>query len=244
MESNDSFRLIDRDVAVLWLCALLGMIAVFVPAHAEVRAEAGFGVCHHALAQDASWSYRDWGNYQNHNSIEPACYQLSALWTPVHVHDFDSGLRFALVDLGTTSANGNTYPVNEAAYFDSRTNHTAITSSDTGVVYGKGHSRGFTLGPVIERRYSDFTVGAEVGMAFLYSTWHAYATDMNGTHGEWRDADGWRHTPYLGAQLRYKWLSCSIRRYQDVGAHRACQGCWGLTLGPVVQATIGMSIPL
>lgn len=234
--------LTDKDV--FYICVILGLLAYLwiSPAHAQVRFELGIGKCDHSLAQDGSWSYRDWGSYQNHNDVHPGCAQAGAIWMPAHRWGLDFGLRGAVVDLGAVKATGNTYPINEAAYFQARTARTAVVDGGQGTLSGEGSSWGFTIGPVMEKRFGNFNLGGELGLAYIKSTWHVSMSDP--LLIDWHNADGWRWTNYVGAQARYKLAYVSVRRYADVGAWSSEPGRWGLTLGPVIQASVGLSVPL
>ena len=231
--------LTDKDV--FYICVILGLLAYMwiSPAHAQVRLELGIGKCQHSLAQDGSWHYT-YGGYQNNNSVRPTCYQAGASWMPAHRWGLDFGVRGSFVELGEVKASGNSYPINEAAYFQARSTRTAFNDGGQGYASGEGSSWGYTVGPVVEKRLGSLTLGGEAGLAYIHSTWHANTV----LYPSWAFADGWRWTNYLGAQVRYKIAYVSVRRYADVGAWRPCDGCWGLTLGPVVQATIGLSVPL
>lgn len=244
------FLTIKDIVYILVILTLAGWLWVR-PAHAQVRIEGGIGKCQHSLAQDGSWHYEQ-GGFENHNQIRPSCYQFGASWMPVHRLGVNFGARFSVVDFGWVRATGNTFPINESAYFVSSATGTPLTNDGgQGVISGQGHSWGLTLGPVIEKQWRSVTFGAEAGLAYIDSTWTANASASQSPDGiagpgftEWHSADGWRWTNYVGAQIRYKFAYVSVRRYADVGAWQSCEGCWGLTLGPLVQASIGISYPL
>ncbi len=39
----------------------------------DVHLEAAGGFCQHHLAPDASWSYREWGDYETKMRLKPNC---------------------------------------------------------------------------------------------------------------------------------------------------------------------------
>lgn len=229
MKDNDAFRLFDRDVAVFWICVLLGMIAVFVPAHAkagEWRGEMYAGYCKHSLAPDASWHY-GYGGYRTNMTLRPACFNFAA----VRMIDRTFGLRAAYVDLGHVDAD-NTYPVDDLAYFAAKATNTPV-ASPTARFQGQGVSRGFSFGPLVSWRLLE----AEAGIAALYNNWHV---------DSWRYADGWNTTWYAGAAFKWRYLRIGVRRYENVHASQSKTNYQfiGPTSGQVIQTTFGISIPL
>lgn len=220
-----------------------------LPAVSAFRFEAGVGHCRHQLAPDASWSYREWGNYETKMNINPICYQVGVSYLPVEFDGVKVGFRASLVDLGRITAN-NSYPVNEQAYFLAKDTRTAV-QSDTGRFTGSGSSRGLTLGLAAETQKSGLNIGAEVGLALLRNTWRVNfpnfgAANVTGCRTDWACADGNQITPYIGVNARWKYLFVSIRQYTSVHASQSEANPLfiGPTAGSVTQMTIGASVPL
>lgn len=211
---------------------MLSLALVAGNANADLRMEASAGKCQHHLAPDASWHYEYGGIYQEKMQLNPHCLQLGLLWMPTKHY----GVRAAYVDLGAVTAD-NTYPQDEAAYFAAKNSVTAPPPAD-GRFQGIGNSKGVTFGPVIEAR----GVSAEAGVATLYNTWHAWVEGFP----TWNYADGWNATWYAGAGVRWKFLTVNVRRYANVHASQAAKNYQyiGPTSGPLLQVTVGLSVPL
>lgn len=232
--------------------AMLGLFlaAVFFAANVRaegIRLEAAGGTCRHQLAPDASWSYREWGNYETKMELKPACYQVGLLWLPYQFDEIKWGGRISYVELGTITAD-NTYPVDEPAYFRAKDTRTAVQSA-TARFHGDGRSKGFTIGLAAETRALGLDWGAEVGLAFLRSTWHVDWPDgrvVGRCRSDWACADGNQITPYIGVNARWKYLFISIRQYTSVHASQSDANPLfiGPTSGSVVQATAGISVPI
>lgn len=231
-----------RDLALLMLGLVIGVL-ISASSADDMRAEAGLGVCRHHLAADASWRYA-YGNYQTDMRLSPECGQLSLAWLPIERGRARFGLRASYVDLGSVRAN-NTFPSNEQAYFVAKDTRTAVASS-TSSFTGTGTANGFTVGPAVERSFTrDVSMGLELGVAYLYTTWHV--TSLNGMQtAPWEYADGWTRSLLGGVNARWKWLFASVRVYANVHASRANVNYQyiGPTSGPLVQGIVGVSIPL
>ncbi len=212
-----------------FLLALFALCVFMAAAHAGVRLEAFGGKCHHHLAPDASWHYGV-GGYDTDMNLSPECGQLGVMWKKETF-----GLRAAYVNLGVIRAN-NSYPLTETAYFRAKALGMAV-ASETGRFQGTGVSRGLIFGPVAESKH----LGAEVGVAALYNTWHVDFPPQG-----WKYADGWNATYYLGANVRYGRLMLAVRRYGNVHASQADKNPLyiGPTAGPVTQVLFGLSVPL
>jgi hypothetical protein len=231
-------------LALLFMCAIAGDCA---SAHADapVRLEATAGVCKHGLAPDASWSYREWGNYENKMRLNPACYQLGVSYLPLDWDGVKVGIRGAFIDLGRVTAD-NTFPVDEPEYFRAKDTRTPVRSA-TGRFHGNGTHKGFSLGLAAETHWLVFDVGAEGGLALLRNTWHVNLPGMSamvGCREDWACADGNQITPYVGVNARYKMFYVSLRQYVSVHASN-CEknGLFiGLTSGSVRQLTAGVSL--
>lgn len=255
MTDHDAFRILSRELAGRLLCALAIFAGFLLSApHArahesDVRFEIAAGNCKHRLAQDASWSYREKGDYETNMRLDPDCHQLGASWMPKWsgLGDLRLGVRGAYVHLGRIEAD-NTFPLNEPEYFRAKEEGGPV-NSETSRFTGHGSSQGFTLGLASEYPVWKFHVGAEVGAALLYSSWKAFFKNgeeqIYGCGAGWRCADGWHWTPYVGASARYEWLQISWRRYMNAHASDATQNPLfiGPTTGPVDQMLIGLSIP-
>ena len=223
---------------VRWLgiALLLWLVTFALPGFTqELRVEATAGQCTHRLAEDTNWHY-ELGGYETNMGLKPNCWNLSGVW----MMDKTFGWKAGVVDLGSVRAN-NTYPLPEQAYFDAKNNHTAIDAT-TYRFQGNGHSRGFTFGPVFEAKHKDFAVRSEAGVAVLYNTWHAWTAAA----GTWDYADSWNSTWYVGGSVRYKYLMAGVTLFRNVHASNANLNPLFIrpTTGPVVQTTVGVSIPL
>lgn len=226
------------------------LVAIGITSRSEgVRLEGAAGHCRHRLAPDASWSYREWGNYQTSMELNPACYQIGLSYLPLELYGVKFGIRGAFVNLGRVTAD-NTFPTDEKEYFRAKETRTAV-QSDTGRFQGYGTSKGFTLGLAAERRRYGLDFGAEAGIALLRNTWHVNlpgfgSAVLNGCRDDWACADCLNGTWYVGVNARYQYLFVSIRRYANVHASQAGRNPLfvGPTDGPVTQITAGISFPL
>lgn len=238
-----------RTAVIATSCFLLGLVAGMgaISSASDIRFEAMGGTCQHRLAQDASWSYREWGNYETNMNIKPACYQLGVSWMPKWGGETRLGLRISYVDLGKITAD-NTFPQDEKAYFQAKESGTPVNST-TSRFQGHGGTRGITYGLASEFPVGPLQVGPEAGAAWLFSRWKAFFPDKeeerSGCGIGWSCADGWHATMYVGATVRYEWLMFSYRRYFNAHASKASENPLfiGPTTGPVDQFVVGLSIP-
>ena len=221
----------------------------FTSIASDIRLEAAGGSCQHRLAPDASWSYREWGDYQTKMRLKPNCYQVGLSWLPWQRGATRYGIRIGYVDLGRIKAD-NEYPVDEQAYFIAKETRTPVNSA-TARFQGTGGSRGFTAGFAAETPMGAFHIGPEIGMAMLYARWHVQfpgfgAAVASGCREDWACADGWHATWYVGATARYQWLFVSYRRYMNVYTSQSEKNPLfvGPTTGPVDQVLVGISVPL
>jgi hypothetical protein len=233
------------------LLALI-LVAVFFAANVKaegLRLEGGLGRCRHHLAPDSSWSYRDWGSYENNMQVQPHCFQLGASYLPFEFGGIKLGIRGAFVDLGRVTAD-NTYPIDEPAYFRAKDSRTTVQSA-TARFTGYGTHKGFTLGLAAEKEMLGIHWGAETGLALLRNTWHVNfpgmnATAMTGCREDWACADGNQVTPYIGINARYRVFYVSVRQYSSVHASECDKNFQfiGPTAGTVTQVTAGISVAL
>lgn len=202
---------------------------------ADVRLEAAAGQCRHELGPDTSWYYQ-LGGFRTDMNMKPNCGQLGFLWEI----DKTFGIRASFVDLGHIRAD-NEYPLPEAAYFVAKATHTAINAG-TYRYQGNGGSRGFSLGPVVQKDALGMTFSAETGLAYLYNYWHAWTS----TAGTWDYADGWKWSPYFGVGVRWKILTASVRYYTGARASQSKNDPLfvGPTNGRVMQMMLGVSVRL
>jgi hypothetical protein len=230
-----------------WILIFLCFLSL--PVGADQRIEGSFGRCRHHLAPDSSWSYREWGNYDNNMQVQPHCFQVGIVVLPYEWHSVKWGVRAGFVNLGRTTAD-NTYPVDEPAYFRAKDTRTPVQSA-TGRFHGYGTHKGFTLGLAGEKEMLGIYWGAEVGAALLRNTWHVNLPGMGtvtGCRDDWACADGNQVTPYIGANARYQNFFVSVRRYSSVHASNCSLNVpfsalfTGPTSGPVTQVTAGISI--
>lgn len=236
-------------------CFLLGLAGgMGLISHAgdyqDFRIEVLGGTCQHRLAQDASWSYREWGDYQTNMQLNPDCLQAGFSWMPKwkELGGHRMGLRFAYVNLGKIVAH-NTFPADEPEYMNAKAEGRPI-NSPTSAFEGHGGSKGITYGLASEFNVKGVHVGPEAGIATLYSKWRAYfwnnEEEVFGCGVGWACADGWHSTLYAGMTVRYEWLMFSTRRYFNVHASQAEKNPLfiGPTTGPVDTFLVGLSIPL
>jgi hypothetical protein len=216
-----------------------------------LRLEGALGRCRHHLAPDSSWSYREWGTYENNMQVQPHCFQVGIVVLPYEWNSVKWGFRAAYVDLGRVTAD-NTFPLDEPEYFRAKDTRTPI-NSPTGRFHGYGTHRGLTLGLAAEKPMLGLDFGVEAGLALLRNTWHVNLPGMSamvGCREDWACADGNQITPYFGVNARYKIFYVSVRQYMSVHASNARMNVphsdlfTGPTSGPVTQVTIGVSIPL
>jgi hypothetical protein len=215
---------------------------------AALRVEIAGGICKHRLAEDSAWSYREWGDYDTNIRLDPKCYQFGFSYLPFTFKHLRWGIRAAYVDLGRLDAD-NSYPIDEAEYFRAKATRTPV-NSETGRFQATGGSRGITLGLAAEYPVGPLRIGAEIGGAGLYSTWHLdfnHAQAVNeGCRQDWACADGWNGTWYIGMTARAEWLFVSLRQYQNVHASQRSDNPLfiGPTTGRVTQVVVGLSVPL
>lgn len=224
-----------RELVLLLLGVCIG-VAIRAGMADEIRIEALLGKCRYNLADDTNWYYK-YGAFHNDIRQNAQCGQLSLLWKI----DRTFGFRASYVDFGTYSLD-NDYPIDEQAYIRARNSHTAVNSA-IGHLSGHGGAQGVAFGPAFETSAKDVTVGAETGLAYLYNWWHVSAQGVS----DWSYADGWNTTWYVGSTARWKWLEAAIRVYGNVHANGGTKinpVFTGPTSGPLVQAIVGVSVPL
>lgn len=235
--------------AVILIAAMLA-----IDAQAEgLRVELGAGQCQQARAGKGSW----WNDhYATRLDLVDDCHQLGLSATPWQWKGADIGWRFAYVNLGRTKIDS------VMAYRDdeqfSNPDGTGCDWLNEGRgclidVMGGGRARGFSLGAIAERSFGGLTVGVEGGGFVYYNHFTVYVdSHPNGQTpaghwlpARWDMARGWVGTTYLGANLRYGWLTAAVRTYAKITAHQSgCPGCSGVTNGEAWQVNVGLSIPV
>lgn len=241
-------------LAFLWtLLLFLVCMAVWSEARAEgLRFELGAGQCQQNRGGKGSW----WNDhYRTFIDLNDRCYQVGFSATPWKWRGNDLGVRFAYVDFGRVRINSEMAARDEDQFSNPDGSH-CNWSNGSGClinVKGDGHPRGFSAGGIIERKVGDFMLGAEAGMFAYYNRFtvkvSAYpdpsATPDWSWYHDWDLARGWNATPYLGANVRYGWLTASVRTYAKIVAHNREQGgSSGVTNGEAWQVMVGLSLPV
>jgi hypothetical protein len=236
-------------------------LAYYTPVKASgltegLRLELQAGQCQQNRGGKGSW----WNDhYPEFLDLNDGCRQVGLSARPWQWRGYDVGWRVAYVNLGAVRINS------VMAYRDdeqlSNPDGSSCTWGTPGPhegrgclmrVNGGGRARGFSFGGLIERQISDFVVGAEAGL-FVY---HNHFTVRITAHPDesqtpdwwwmkWDLARGPNATPYLGANVRYGWLTASVRSYAKIVAHN--RDAWkqsGVTNGEAWQVNLGLSIPL
>lgn len=226
----------------------------------DLRLELGTGFTKHRLAPPGAWHYEDDG-FQSAMKLLVGSYQVGLRWMPIKRGDTLIGIRVGYADLGKIHAS-NSFPVIEdRSNADARVNPVcdhATLHGCTGRFDGVGQTRGFYIGPAIERDFGGGVVlGIEGGLLGYESYWRAgnirvvdgtteFTPPMWGQNFTWDSARGYHVTPYVGANARWHNVYFAGRLYSQVHAADTakCADCIGMTSGPVWSVMVGYSTDL
>jgi hypothetical protein len=236
------------------LAILLGLFTIFSSPSArasDLRYEASIGQCKYGKAQDGTW-WKD--GYQTETDLKTNCGSVGISQMVFDLpHASALGWRASYVDFGIARAH-TFVPVrdDQANDFPSGAN-CDVTNNFSGCVgeyRQSGKARGFTLGPVLEKRFNAITVGIESGLYYYYSYWAVDATIPGpGTcptcapmPWSWDGARGWHTTWYVGAQVEYEGLFLRARRFNATYASQAEVNPLfiGLISGPLYSVEAGV----
>jgi hypothetical protein len=201
--------------------------------HDPLRFELQAGACKYHLAPEGSWWYE---GYQTDVKLTVPCHQFGISWLSVKRGTWRFGIRGSYVDLGEVKANNDFPAVEDGSQNDNRVNPAG--------------ARGWTIGPVAERSFGRWTVSGELGAAHLWTWWHVTQASIDGTpvNINWRYADGYKWTSYLGLGAHYSinkaWrVDLTGRRYSQVHASQAEVNSQyvGIFSGPVYSLMLGVS---
>jgi hypothetical protein len=211
--------------------------------HDPLRFELQAGACKYQLAPEGSWWYE---GYQTDVKLTVPCHQVGISWLPVKRGTWRFGVRGSYVDLGEVKANNDFPAVEDGSQNDHRVN----PAGPVGSYSGSGGAWGWTLGPVAEWSTGRWTVSGELGAAYLWTWWHVTQASIDGVpiNINWRYADGYKWTSYLGLGAHYSidkaWrVDLSLRRYSQVHASQAEVNSEyiGIFSGPVYSLMLGAS---
>lgn len=222
-----------------------------------LRLEATTGVTKHHLAPEGAWHY---SGFETNNKLLVGSYQVGLLWLPIKSGDWSLGVRGAYADLGKVRAS-NSFPVIEdRSSADARVNPICDRSTlhgCTGRFDGIGKTKGWSIGPALERDFGGgVSVGIEAGAYIYWSNWRASNIRVVDGRDEftppmwqnftWDSAKGQHVTSYVGGNARWHNLFFSARLYSQVHAADTakCNDCIGMTSGPIWSAMAGISIAL
>lgn len=220
--------------------------------HAQTRLEIAAGFTKHKLAPEGAWHY---DGFETDTRLLVGSYAVGLLWTPIKAGDWLIGARGGYANLGKVHAM-NSFPIFERGPGDARINPVcdrATLYGCTGRFNGTGTTKGWYLGPAIERNFGSVAVGAEAGAYIYHSNW--IARDLRVVDGGqefippmwegfvWDSAKGQHITPYVGANARWNNFFVSGRYYSQVHAARTelHPDFIGMTSGPVWSVMAGLS---
>jgi hypothetical protein len=215
-------------------------VADLARADTGLRWEASGGVCKLGLAPSGIW----WDKRYEHDvDVASGCFQLGVSAAPWRWRGWDFGWRAAYVDLGKFSANSIAPSRDEdmdrqpdGSNCDRNTWKDCVTRFD-----GHGHAYGVSLGGLVEKRVGKVTLGIEAGAYVYYSYYMVTTTHQYGYSEVWDRAKGVMVTPYIGVTAQHGHLMTAARVYSSIREQGDCGGCCGLTRGPAVQWTVGVS---
>lgn len=226
------------------------------PARPRLRLELGAGVAQSRLAPEGSWWY---AGFATHTELRTRAFSVGGSWLPLARGPYRLGLRAGYSDLGTVKAS-NEFPIFEdGSSRDARVNPTcdrATLAGCTGKFQGRGPTKGWSFGPVIERDFRGVTLGAEAGVFYYRAKWVATEFRAVDEHGEfvpgnfanlrWDELNKPHATWYIGATARWKLFFVQARRYALVHAADTERGkdFIGMTSGPLWSLMAGVAIAL
>jgi hypothetical protein len=218
------------------------LLLVTSSAHAEWRFETLGGQCQYKLAGDGIW----WNSGYSHGiDLTHSCTQFGFL----HLKEsgaYWTGWRVDYVNLGSVNF-ASIFPMVDGEQFTvqpdgSHCNH-QTHSGCIGNSHGWQSTEGLSLGAVMEDRNYAVAFGMEGGIYAYYGKFHYSVSTPYMHHGE-DTFGGWRASPYLGVSARYGYIEAQVRAYMGIKTHTpGCGDCTGITKGPVMQASIGLSVP-
>jgi len=202
----------------------------------EFRLEAGAGIAQHDKRKDGLWYQSE---YPNEHHLRDAAFQIGASWFTTGAQT-RYGIRLAYVNLGRVSSEALAIE-NE---YDRHLNLPCEPVTLNGDCFARYQqttfNRGWSLGPVVEREAGPVVLSAEIGPFFGRQTVvahveHITASDRSDTNL----TNSWTFTNwFVGAGVRYKYLTLNTRWYQNLAAG----GGW---MGPrhAYTVLVGLSIP-
>jgi len=231
-------------------------VALTINSYSQIRIEGAAGVSKHSLAPEGSWWY---DGFEKHTELNTPSWMLGVAYFPGHRSKWNLGLRGGYSDLGTVKAS-NQFPIHEDfSTADARVNPNCdrqTLSGCTGKFTGRGPTKGWYFGPVLERDFGDWTLGAEVGAFYYHSKWVATEWKAVDSQGEfipdgwlgmqWNQIDKTHVTSYVGASVKWRSVFVLARRYSQVHAADTEKDSQlvGMTSGPVWSVMAGLSLEI
>lgn len=218
------------------------------------RFELTTGFTKHKLAPEGAWHYE---GFETDTKLFVGSYQAGLLWLPIKHGDWGYGFRIGYADLGKIRAS-NSFPIYEDySNADARVNPVCNRSTLEGCVGkfdGEGKTRGWYIGPAVERDFGGGVgIGLEVGAYIYHSNWTV--GNLRVVDGDefvpavwegfkWDSAKGQHITSYVGANVRWQNLFIAGRYYSQVHAARTDlnPAYIGMTSGPVWSLMAGISV--
>jgi hypothetical protein len=240
----------------LLILALALILGALPKAHAgELRVEVDAGACNYGKATDGSW----WKEtYAADYGLTAPCWSAGLSRMTWHRGTSAAGWRVSWVDLGRAKAVTNVPAVDaEANNFPTGENCDPHGDPDVpftgcvGLYDQSGRARGIAFGPVLERSFGKWTLGAEAGAYYYNSWWRVNGTqpapgtcpNCNGRPMTfyWDHVNGWHTTWYIGMTVERAGWYAKVRRYDSIYASRTDQN-WqfiGLIAGPLLSVNAG-----
>ncbi len=229
-----------------------GMVACR-QAHAEVRAEAGFGRCHAATPDDGAWHQRD---LPHQLQLSDNCGEIGALWS-IPNSNWSFGARFVNFGQYATYAIANLDPDDLQAKRGTKSqDHNRPECQKQGTENknhpmiedcyyrwnGTGHLWGGLLNvawhPI---RIGDLKLGGELGWVIYKATWRVIVqpTQNNDWQYQYDQRTGWNKSPEFGVSGYYKYAYAAYRIYMIPDGAPITPGY----RSPVRQFVLGVSVP-
>jgi len=221
-------------------------VAVTSNVRAEPRVELLGGTCEQTRSDKGSW----WNDhYPTSIDLTTRCYQIGMSDRPWKLGTWPAGWRVAYVDLGRITTD-SVMAARDEDQFSNPSGSDCDRSTNSGCLIrtvGGGTAYGISAGLLVEERIAQATLGLESGLFVYHNEFDIDISRYPGgePYARWNMAEGWLATLYIGANLRHGWLLLSGRMYQRVTAHKVgcVGGCSGVTKGPALQVSAGISIP-
>lgn len=199
---------------VIWL-VLLGILLTNELQAGEFRLEAGAGVVNNSRRADGLWYQNE---YENSHDLRDFAWQGGVSWFTTG-EPWRVGARAAYVSLGKVSSNAlairNEYDRGKSLPCDSQTQH-----GDCFAQFSQQTStKGWSLGPVIERDLGSVVASVEAGPFFGRSKVQAHVENITLSEPAIDLSQTWNYTTwYAGGGMRYRYLTLDARWYQNLAA--------------------------